>query len=68
MYREYERCTERLVGNPERKRTLGRPSRKWDDNTEMDLKGYEDMDWNHLAPDSNKSLAFVNMTMKFQVP
>jgi hypothetical protein len=27
------------VGNPEGKRTLGRPRRKWDDNIEMELAG-----------------------------
>jgi hypothetical protein len=27
-----------LVGNPERKRTLGRPRRKWEDNIRMDLR------------------------------
>jgi hypothetical protein len=28
-----------LVGNPEGKRLLGRPRRRWEDNIEMDLKG-----------------------------
>jgi hypothetical protein len=27
-----------LVGKPERKRPLGRPSRSWDDNINMDLQ------------------------------
>jgi hypothetical protein len=27
-----------LVGEPERKRPLGRPRRRWDDNVKMDLK------------------------------
>jgi hypothetical protein len=27
-----------LVGKPERKRPLGRPSRRWDDNINMDLQ------------------------------
>jgi hypothetical protein len=27
-----------LVGNPERKRPLGRPRRRWEDNIKMDLK------------------------------
>jgi hypothetical protein len=26
-----------LFGNPKRKRPLGRPSRRWEDNIEMDL-------------------------------
>jgi hypothetical protein len=28
-----------LVGKPERKRPLGRPMRRWEDNIKMDLKG-----------------------------
>jgi hypothetical protein len=27
-----------LVGKPERKRPLGRPRRRWEDNTKMDLQ------------------------------
>jgi hypothetical protein len=27
-----------LVGNPERKRSLGRPRRRWEDGIRMDLK------------------------------
>ena len=27
-----------LVGKPERKRPLGRPSRRWEDNIKMDLR------------------------------
>jgi hypothetical protein len=35
-----------LVGKPEGKRPLGRPSRRWEDNIKMDLQkvGYGDMD------------------------
>jgi hypothetical protein len=28
-----------LVGNPEGKRPLGRPKRRWDDGIRMDLRG-----------------------------
>jgi hypothetical protein len=36
-----------LVGNPEEKRPLGRPRRRWMDNIKMDLReiGWDDMDW-----------------------
>jgi hypothetical protein len=27
-----------LVGNPERKKLLGRPSRRWEENIKMDLR------------------------------
>jgi hypothetical protein len=37
-----------LVGNPEGKRPLGRPRRRWVENIEMDLREIEwdGMDWN----------------------
>jgi hypothetical protein len=47
-----ERCVFRvLVGKPERKRPLGRPSSRWEDNIEMDLQevGWGCMDWIDLA-------------------
>jgi hypothetical protein len=36
-----------LVGKPERKRPLGSPRCRWEDNNNMDLQEvrYEDMDW-----------------------
>jgi hypothetical protein len=40
-----------LVGNPEGKRLLGKPSRKCEDNIKMVLReiGLKDVDWIHLA-------------------
>jgi hypothetical protein len=39
-----------LVGKPETKRPLGRPRRRWDDNSKIDLQKVEwGMDWNDLA-------------------
>jgi hypothetical protein len=29
------------VGKPERKRSLGRPRRRWEDNVRIDLRGIE---------------------------
>jgi hypothetical protein len=42
-----------LVGRPEGKRPLGRPSRRWEDNIKMDLKeiGIDGANWIHLAQD-----------------
>jgi hypothetical protein len=40
-----------LVGKPERKKPLGRPRHKWEDNVEMDLDG---VDWMHLARDRDR--------------
>jgi hypothetical protein len=40
-----------LVENPEGKRPLGRPRRRWVDNIKMDLReiGWAGMDWIDLA-------------------
>jgi hypothetical protein len=44
-----------LVGKPERKRSLGRPRRRWEDIT-MDLQKLicGDMDWIGLAQDRDR--------------
>ena len=50
-----------LVGKPEGKRPLGRPSRRWEDNIRMDLQevglGYED--WIGLVQDRDRWRALV---------
>jgi hypothetical protein len=45
-----------LVGNPEGKRPVGRPRRRWVDNNRMDLGevGWGDVDWIGLAEDRNR--------------
>ncbi|KAJ4448530.1 hypothetical protein ANN_10548 [Periplaneta americana] len=50
-----------LVGRPERKRPLGRPRRRWEDNIKMDLRevGYDDRDWINLAQDRDQWRAYV---------
>ena len=42
-----------LVGEPEEKRPLRRPRRRWEDNIKMYLQevGCEGMDWTELAQD-----------------
>ena len=53
---EERRCVYRiLVGKPEGKRQLGRPSR-WEDNIKMDLQevGCRGMDWIELAQDMDR--------------
>jgi hypothetical protein len=54
-----------LVGNPERKRTLGRPRRRCVDNIKMDLRdiGWGGVDWIDLAQDRGQWRALVNMVM-----
>jgi hypothetical protein len=45
-----------LGGNPEERRPLGRPTRRWVDNIKMDLRevGWDDMDWIDLAEDRDQ--------------
>jgi hypothetical protein len=55
-----------LVGKPERKRPLGRPRRRWDDNIKMDFQevggGME------LAQDRDRWRALVGTVRDFRVP
>jgi hypothetical protein len=57
-----------LVGKPERKRPLGRPRRKWEDNIKMDLQevGRVRGDWMELAQDRWRAL--VGTVRDFRVP
>jgi hypothetical protein len=59
-----------LVGNPERKRPLGRPRRRWVDNIKTDLReiGWNGMDWIDLAQDMDHWRALVKAVMNFRVP
>ena len=36
-----ERCAQGFGGEPEGKRPLGRPRRRWEDNIKMDLQNWE---------------------------
>jgi hypothetical protein len=59
-----------LVGKPEGRRPLGRPRRRWEDNSKMDLRevGWGCMDWINLAQDRNRWRALVNAVMNLRVP
>ena len=59
-----------LVGRPERKRPLGRPRPRWDDNIEMDLQavGCVCMDRIELDRDRDRWQALVNAVINFWVP
>jgi hypothetical protein len=59
-----------LVGRPEGRRPLGRPRRRWEDNIKMDLRevGFGDVDWIHLAQDSDRRRALVTTVMNLGVP
>jgi hypothetical protein len=59
-----------LVGEPEGKRPLGRPRRRWEDNIKMDLEevGGSCGDWMELAQDRGRWRALVSTVMNFRVP
>jgi hypothetical protein len=58
-----------LVGNPEGKRPMGRPRRRWEDNITMDLQelGCGCIDWIGMAQDRDRWRAIVNAAMKLRV-
>jgi len=59
-----------LVGNPERKRQLGRPRHRWEYNIKVGLQevGCGVMDWIELAEDRDRLRALVNAAMNLRVP
>jgi hypothetical protein len=56
------------VGKPEGKRPQGRPTRRWEDNTETDLReiGWGGLDWIDLAQDTDQWRALVNTVMNLR--
>ena len=60
-----------LVGNPEGKRPLGRPRRRWEDNIKMDLQEVRcgGMDRVDLVYDRDRCwTALLNAVMNLQAP
>ena len=58
-----------LVGKPERRRILGRPKRRWENNIKIDLRevGCGGMDWIELVQDKARLWALVNAVMNLRV-
>jgi hypothetical protein len=58
-----------LAGKPERKRTFGRPRRRWKDNIKVDFHevGCGEMDWIELAQERERWRALVDAVMKIRV-
>ena len=60
-----------LVGKPERKRPVGRPRRRWEDNIKMDLEemGRGCGDWIELAQYRDRGWrGLVSTVLNFRVP
>ena len=65
-----ERCAQGFGGEPEGKRPLGRPRRRWEDNVKMYLQevGRGCGDWRELTQDRDRCRALVSTVMNFRVP
>jgi hypothetical protein len=59
-----------LVGQPEGRRPLGKPRRRWEDNIKMDLREveWEGIDWIDLGQDRDRWRGLVNTVMNLRVP
>ena len=58
------------MGKSERKRPLGRPRHRWEDNIKVDIQevGCGVMDWIELTQDRDRWPALVNAVMNLRVP
>ena len=65
-----ERLYRVLVGKPEGKGLLWRPTRRWEDNIKMDLQELRcgGMDWIDLAQDRDRCRTLMNTVMNLWVP
>jgi hypothetical protein len=59
-----------LVGKPEGKRPLGRPTSRWVDNLEMDLRGiaWDGVDWIDMTQDKDQWRGLVKAFLNLRVP
>jgi hypothetical protein len=59
-----------LVGRPEGKTLLGRPSRRWEDNIKIDLREtcIDVASWIRLIQDRVQWRAFVSTVMNLRIP
>jgi len=59
-----------LVGKPGRKKSLERPSRRWEDNIKVDFQeeGCGDIELIDLAEDRDRWWALINAVINLRVP
>jgi hypothetical protein len=59
-----------LVGKPKGRRPLGRPRRRWVDNTKMDLReiGWDGVELIDMTQDRDQWRALVNTVLNLRVP
>jgi hypothetical protein len=69
MHGAVEKFTQFWLENLGRDRPLGRPRRRWEDNTRMDRREIrlKVVDWIRLAQDRDQWLALVNTVLTFRV-
>jgi hypothetical protein len=65
-----ERCTQGVGGKTRGKEAIGRPKRRWEDNTKMDLQevGLGCGDWIESAQDRDRWRALVSKVKNLRVP
>jgi hypothetical protein len=65
-----ENAYRNLVGKPEGKRPLGRPTHRWMGSVQINLEetGWGGMDWINVAEDRDQWMALVNIVMNLLVP
>jgi hypothetical protein len=61
-----------LVGEPEEKTPLGRPKRRWVDNTKMDLReigiGWDGVNWIVMAQNMDQWRDLMNTVLNLRFP
>jgi hypothetical protein len=68
--KNYRNAYKLLVGKPEGRSPLGRPTRSWVDNIRMDLVevGWGDVDYIGLTQDTDRWRDLVNQVLNLWVP